>query len=270
MKSSLDQHAELTRYMPLSKFVAFLVNGISCPASHFFEDPWEGHTYFNETVSSPSSRENLARLTNKARAWIYTSCWHYAEAESYAMWQIYGRSDDAVAIHSTVGRLKSVAMDYVTSRRKEEIAPLAVVTQVRYAKPGSNKNPFEEGSRFDVCFDHDQLDGDQDKEDWIGLMAGGFGVKLDAYEYEKEVRLLVLHKNAPKIMQIISAPAPEKTSCLAIPVLDLPSFLTGITVSPKAPDWFLGVLKELTKAFGIDSKEISIKKSTLLTGPGNN
>jgi len=270
MKPSLDQNAELTRYMPLSKLVAFFVNGIFCPALHLFEDPWEGHTYFNETVSSSSSRENLARLTNKARYWIYTSCWHYSEAESYAMWQIYGRSDDAVAIHTTVGRLKTVAMDYVTSRRKEEIAPLAVVTQVRYAKPGSNKNPFEEGSVFDVCFDHNQIDDDQDKQDWIGLMAGGFGVKLDAYEYEKEVRLHVLHENAPRIMQIMHTPQPEGTCGLSIPILDLPSFLTGITVSPKAPDWFLVVLKELTKSFGIDSEVISIKKSTLLTGPGNN
>lgn len=269
MKSSLDQNAALTRYMPLSKFVAFLKGGIFCPPAHSFEDPWEGHTYFNETVSSVASRENLARLTNKARAWIYLSCWHYSTAESYAMWQIYGRSDDAVAIHTTVSRLKSVAMDYVASRRKGEVAPLAVVTQVRYVRAGSKANPFGEEGGFDVCFDHDQLEGDQDKQDWIGLMAGGFGVKLDAYEYEKEVRLLILHENAPKITQIMATKAPERANGLSVPVKELPNFLTGITVSPKAPIWFLGVIKELTKCFDLDPELVSVKKSTLLTGPGD-
>ena len=70
-------------------------------------------------------------------------------------------------------------------------------------------------------------------------MVGGFGVKLDAYENEKKVLLLVLHENAPRIMQIMSIPVPEGASGLSITVLDLPSYLTGITVSawlqPVAP-----------------------------------
>jgi hypothetical protein len=186
------------------------------------------------------------------------------------MWKIYGRSDDAVAIHTTVERLKDVVLNYVASHRKGEIAPLAVISQVRYVKPGSKKDPFGEGGKFDVCFDHAQIEEDLNKQDWIGLMAGGFGVKLDAYDYEKEVCLLVLHESAPKIMQIMSTSPPKEVNGILIPVPDLKTFLTGITVAPEAPDWFLEVIKKLTKCFGLDPELISIEKSRLLTGPGNN
>ncbi len=269
MNAGLDNNAVLTRYMPMSKFMAFLSNGIYCALAHDFEDPWEGHAFFKASIPSPSSRSNLERLVNKARPWIYISCWHYAAGESYAMWQIYGRSDDAVAIHTTAGRLKDVAKDFVASRRRGDIAPVAVLAQVKYTRPGIVAKPFGPSDRFDVCSDHAQLEGDQDKMDWVGLMAGGFGVKLDAYGYEKEVRLLVLNENAPKIMKIMTAPAPQDRAGLTIPVPDLGAFLSGVTVSPKAPDWFLGVLQQVTERYGLDKNTVSVRKSSLLIGPGN-
>ena len=267
MKTGLDPNAALTRYMPLSKFVGFLCNGITCSPACRFDDPWEGHVYFSAVVPALSSRENLARLVNKAREWISISCWHYAAAESYAMWQIYGRSDDAVAVHTTIGRLKAVAMDFITQKRKGVSSPLAVVTQVKYIDPKRGSKPFQENDIFDVCFDHDQLPQDQDKQDWIGMMGGAFGVKLVAYEYEKEVRLLVLDENAPETMKIMTTPMPEGEGVLHIPVGDLEGFLTGISVSPKAPDWFVTIVKELTRRFGVTLDKIPVKKSELFTGP---
>ena len=270
MNTELDQNAALTRYMPLSKFIAFLCNGIHCSPACRFEDPWEGHTFFADTVPSSLSRENLVKLVNKARAWISISCWHYAAAESYAMWQIYSRSDDAVAVHTTVGRLKAAVMDFVMARRRKDSAPLAVITQVKYIRPGSKGTPFGQGDVLDICFDHNQLEADQDKRDWIGLMAGAFGVKFDAYEYEKEVRLLVLDESAPVTSKIMTAPVPESGDDLHIPITDLESFVTGVSVSPKAPDWFVSVLRELTPRFGIHPERIPVRKSALFTGPGRN
>jgi len=267
--TDLDEDAVLTRYIPLSKFVALLSGGIYCVPAHCFDDPWEGHAFFTASIASPTSRADLQRLVNKARAWIYISCWHYASAESYAMWQIYGRSDDAVAVHTTVGRLKALAKDFVASRRRGDIAPVAVFAQVKYVRAGVMASPFGQGDRFEVCSDHDQLEADQDKQDWVGLMGGGFGVKLDAYDYEKEVRVLVLDENAPKTMAIMTTPPPPARDGLLIPVCDIESFLTGITVSPKAPDWFLQVLKSLVERYGIDEGMVPVKKSTLLSGPGN-
>jgi hypothetical protein len=266
--TALDENAVLTRYIPLSKLVALLSGGIYCAPAHCLDDSWEGHAYFTASIASTPRREKLQCLVNKARPWVYISCWHYASAESYAMWQIYGRSDDAVAVHTTAGRLKLLARNYVDSRRRGDIAPVAVLAQVKYTPPGIVASPFGPGDRLDVCSDHGQLEDDQDKRDWVGLMGCGFGVKLDAYAYEKEVRLLVLDENAPRIMDIMTASPPAGGHGLLIPVPDFRHFLTGVTVSPKAPIWFLDVLQTVTQRFNVDEDGVPVKRSILFSGPG--
>ncbi|MGO9145454.1 MAG: hypothetical protein ACLQDF_03720 [Desulfomonilia bacterium] len=161
-------------------------------------------------------------------------------------------------------------MDFVTRNRKGNSSPLAVVTQVKYIDPSIRSTPFQQNDVFEVCFDHSQLQQDQVKQDWIGIMGGAFGVKFVAYEYEKEVRLLVLDENAPETMNIMTTPAPEREGVLHIPVGDLDGFMTGVSVSPKAPDWFVTIVKELTKRFGVNLERIPVKKSELFTGPGWN
>lgn len=46
-----------------------------------------------------------ARRVQVTRTHTYANCWHLKEHESYAMWRLYGKGNDSVAIQSTYHRL---------------------------------------------------------------------------------------------------------------------------------------------------------------------
>ena len=62
---------------------------------------WVEHG-FDEEFAASMSDEYRAQLRYK-----YINSWHVAESESAAMWRLYLKSDEGVAIRSTVGRLCS-------------------------------------------------------------------------------------------------------------------------------------------------------------------
>lgn len=41
----------------------------------------------------------------QAQDWMYISCWHMNEYESAAMWKLYAKSSDAIAIQTTFQKL---------------------------------------------------------------------------------------------------------------------------------------------------------------------
>jgi len=74
-----------------------------------FEDQYEG-TFSEPTFEemkrlSENDPEFLDRYKN-LRKNIVVSSWHINEYESYAMWQIFTKNSEGLAIQSTVGRLK--------------------------------------------------------------------------------------------------------------------------------------------------------------------
>ncbi|HEX9980710.1 MAG TPA: hypothetical protein VGB50_09125 [Flavobacterium sp.] len=98
------------KYLDLSKFLDLLMSGkLFMARSDKFEDQYEG------TFSEPTFEE-LKRLSeNKPefldyykthRERVVVSSWHINEYESYAMWQIFTKTNEGLAIQSTVGRLQ--------------------------------------------------------------------------------------------------------------------------------------------------------------------
>jgi hypothetical protein len=87
-------------------------------------------------------------------------------------------------------------------------------------------------------------------------------LKPSAYEYEKEVRLLVLDPTAPNFWdQMIIT---ENRPGIRIE-LDPVQFLTGVSVSPWAPDWFVDAVRLVTERLGITG--VKIAKSSLYDAP---
>ncbi len=87
----------LARYLPFPKYVDLLLKGLYAPRCTSFEDPWEGHV-FHGIRADPDNKQALAATIDRAKHWIYASCWHANNAESYAMWRIYGQQTEAVAV----------------------------------------------------------------------------------------------------------------------------------------------------------------------------
>jgi hypothetical protein len=107
--------------MDFTKFVSLISSKslFFCRAD-LFKDPFEG-SYSKANVAlrphvykdMPSEKlgkmmEQMSSLAKWVREWTYISCWHANEYESAAMWDLYAKTDEAVAIETTYKKLKSV------------------------------------------------------------------------------------------------------------------------------------------------------------------
>jgi hypothetical protein len=110
---------KIWRYMSFNRFKS-LINEESlffCRADKF-DDKWEGifplkmiEKFGLDKPSFPSDDGNKYNhcewhIQKEARSHLI-NCWHVNDFESIAMWKIYGgKRQDAIAIQSTIGRLK--------------------------------------------------------------------------------------------------------------------------------------------------------------------
>src|SRR5690554_2304499 len=98
------------KYLDLSKFLDLLMsNRMFMARSDKFEDQFEG------TFSEPTYEEIKKLLADNPeyldaykskRKNIVISSWHANSYESYAMWQVFTKNHEGLAIQSTIGSLK--------------------------------------------------------------------------------------------------------------------------------------------------------------------
>jgi hypothetical protein len=112
--------------MDFTKFVSLISSGslFFCRAD-LFKDPFEG-SYSKANVAlrpqvykgMPEEQlgkmmAQMARFAKWVREWTYINCWHTNEYESAAMWDLYAKTNEAVAIETSYGKLKNVLPENV-------------------------------------------------------------------------------------------------------------------------------------------------------------
>ncbi|MFP9098298.1 hypothetical protein ACLI09_04530 [Flavobacterium sp. RHBU_24] len=111
-----DPDTIVWKYLDLSKFLDLLLRRqLFMSRSDKFEDQYEG------TFSEPTYEELIKIAKNNPefldnykshRKNVVISSWHINEYESYAMWQIFTKNQEGLAIQSTIGRLQeSLALE---------------------------------------------------------------------------------------------------------------------------------------------------------------
>ncbi len=125
-----NPNATLWRYMDKNKFKWLVSEGrLFMPAAPKLGDPFEGTTpqgelnWWREEATRAASDEerhiieqNRVRLSAFAKGFLehyYVSCWHMNCYENYALWKIYTKSEDAVAIQTTLPALRDCLPEYV-------------------------------------------------------------------------------------------------------------------------------------------------------------
>jgi hypothetical protein len=105
--------------MDFTKFVAMLAN----KTLHFTRvdklpgDPFEGlfPDLLRTGAFAPFEKEDRQRYCalrqQDLRRFYYASCWHGNDGEVDAMWKVYVRGNEGIAIRTTVGRLKKALND---------------------------------------------------------------------------------------------------------------------------------------------------------------
>lgn len=224
--------AVLWRYLDSAKFFDFLHNQtIFFSRGDRFEDRYEGA--FTQSIKhaiEQSYAENKIQFTfdefkKRLRERVFISCWHASQDDSMAMWSLYGRSSAAVAITTTVGQLRDAI--------KVSHLPYGIsLTKVRYVKhwrdPKLKINPY----------------------------SNVFAYKLKAYEFEKEVRVIIDRFHEDFDSSIIETGMPIKV-CLS-------TLLRSIVVSPEAPPWFLHLIEGVVAKYEID---VPVRRSKLAFAP---
>lgn len=213
-----DSGAFVWRYMDFTKFVSTLENeALYFSAANCLGDPLEG----SFPRASAESRRRLlpdwsdhdhaqyAETFRQMARFTFVNCWHMNGGESAAMWRLYARTEEAVALRTTYRQLQD-ALD-------EE----CVIGLVRYLDYGTEAihTPFSAFSPYIY--------------------------KRRSFEHEREVRLIVQRPpfidghgpNGPEPRDYrvdLTAMAPTgiwKT-------VRMNDLIERIFVSPAAPSWF--------------------------------
>jgi hypothetical protein len=234
---------KLWRYMDFTKFVNMLnKNELFFARADKLGDPFEG-SYPKENVQQraishqkmleqlPSHAHSIFKGRDKAvstffrnmRKLIFINSWHESQYESAAMWRLYLKSNEGIAIQSTFGRLKGCF---------KQGTPDIYIGKVYYRDYLTEK--ISENNLF-APFTH----------------------KMKSFEHEKEVRALFMefevNKNGlPNLLK------PTSLNGIGVTV-DLEELIANIYVAPENPKWFFELVKSVTRKYGL--KKIPVQSS---------
>ncbi len=156
-----DENIIVWKYLDLSKFLDMLLSKrLFMSRSDKFEDQYEGtfsEPTFEEIKKIAANNPKFLDYYKSHREKVVISSWHINEYESFAMWQIFTKNNEGLAIQSTIGRLKKA----LEPERKTE----QHIGEVNYIDYKKEYIPFED-TFFPFLF------------------------KRKSFQYEREVRII--------------------------------------------------------------------------------
>jgi hypothetical protein len=233
-----DRSVKVWRYMDFTKFVSV----IESRTLHFnradkFDDPFEGAAPVSNSsqrfahISSWSKEQQFRAAQhhsdlNKAwRKYVAINCWHENRYESAAMWKLYLKSGEGVAICTTFDRL---------------------------TKSFVGNEPIYVGRINYIDYDTDVM-----RE---GYSFSSFLHKRKSFEHEKEIRALlwkppVSYTNEGIPDGTFDTSLETINGGVSVPV-DLDILIDQLYVAPNAPKWFYDLVISVTRRYDI-AKTIS-------------
>jgi hypothetical protein len=241
---------KLWRYLDLSRFLWLLSRKSLYFANigEFLDDKWEGtlpkatiqglkrflrisaEKHGERPPKEGAEQEALRSLMSAVKTlqpMYVVNCWHRNDVESVAMWKLYTKGMDGVAIQSTVGRLKACLLH---ERRTIYIA------QVKYGHEVPDDGLVSPHALIPII------------------------TKRRSFEHESEVRLVLDRYNSalPTTDELS-----RKSRGEAITV-DLSTLIEKIVASPDYPEWARASLQDRVADAGLN---VTVEESDLLTLP---
>ena len=156
-----DEDIIVWKYLDLSKFLDMLLSKrLFMSRSDKFEDQYEGtfsEPTFEEIKKIAANNPKFLDYYKSHREKVVISSWHINEYESFAMWQIFTKNNEGLAIQSTIGRLKKA--------REPERKSEQHIGEVNYIDYKKEYIPFDD-TFFPFLF------------------------KRKSFQYEREVRII--------------------------------------------------------------------------------
>ena len=113
-KQPKDIKSKVWRYMDFTKFLSLISDSkLFLARADKLGDPFEGsYAIFNiknrTKIYKDLKPEHLTSISEMHKTiipWTYINCWHMNNNESAAMWKLYSKSDEAIAIQTTYSKL---------------------------------------------------------------------------------------------------------------------------------------------------------------------
>lgn len=228
VQESLSDEAVLWRYMDLPKFLSLLSeSSLWLARSDTFKDKREGifhqamkseiddiyKSLNHSDIDSNNEIRNSEDFQTLLSTNTYLSCWHQKAEESMVMWEIYGQSENSVAIKTTASKLKE-SID-IKSLMKDALE--VALDEVSYQN-------------------HETVKSEQNYRQ-------PFFIKRPHFDFENEVRLYLLVKDKKPRSQ---APFGYQVK------VGLSRLIEGIYTHPDAENWFYKSVQDLVRKFGLD------------------
>jgi hypothetical protein len=226
-----DPQVKLWRYMDFTKFVSMLENGgLFFSRADRLGDPFEGTFPKNNVIrrsallsswGHPQASAKLSDHYAQWRKWMDICCWHMNEHESAAMWKLYARTNEAIAICSTFQKLWDALDD------------TCYVGKVNYIDYDVASVP--DGNQF-YRFLHKRL----------------------SFSHENELRAVILQHppKVPKEEGFTADFAAERESSGTWKSLDLTTLIDDIRVAPTSPSWFKQLVEQVLKRYSLRDKPV--------------
>jgi hypothetical protein len=226
-----DTNVKIWRYMDFTKFVALLdTKSLWFTRADRFEDPFEG-SYPKMNIIA---RANIPGVTEEEkpiitklvkgssdvrRNWTHfvaINCWHMSEHESAAMWSLYLKSNEGIAIQSTYQKLRDAF----------SLADADVhIGKVTY-----------------IDYEHQVIENAD--------ILSPFLYKRASYEHEKELRAITvrLPDSGPKGLDFA-----QETIDVGVQIpVNLPLLVQTVYVAPNAPGWLTDLIRSVLRTYGFN------------------
>ncbi len=231
------------RYMDFTKFIAMLENRalFFSRVSHL-DDPFEGSFPRQQTPISrvieflpkgavPAGATlhmsaGLEETWKCMRYWAMVNCWHASKHESAAMWKLYASSDLAVAVRSTVDRLRN-----------------ALGTPPPVGEDFFGMDRFHIGMIDYIDFATGHIPP--------GSFASQFFRKHQSFEHEQELRAMILEYPLSDERTFDWQRFPDDTGRSIEVNLDM--LIEAVFIAPQAPQWYVELVSKAAVRYGLNA-----------------
>jgi hypothetical protein len=211
-----DENDRIWRYMDLTKFLSLLMNeSLYFARADKLGDPFEGSYTRKALIAKNYGGKSYSKWYERLKSKMLINCWHVNEYESEAMWKLYSKSNEGIAIQSTYYRL-------INSLEKDRhyIEHVGLVNYLDY-----EKESFSTGNACNT-----------------------FVIKSKSYECERELRaIIVLNSWNPGTNSHKETVEHGKSIPIHLDIL-----IEKVYVAPHSEGWIFELIQQIVKRLNIN------------------
>ena len=152
------------------------------------------------------------------RKYVFVNCWHMSDCESAALWRLYLKSDEGIAMRSSRNRLGSAFINC--------------------------KYPVWQGPIWYIDYNNDDPP--------VPTRWAPFRYKRKSFSHEKELRAMVFTDYKDKKGKRLEPPGDYGIKL----DVDLDTMIEAVYVAPTAPDWFRELTVRVCKEYELNAEVI--------------